>query len=400
MRQDARISRLVSFIIIIINLASPESPTRARAHGRRFSGPSHHSTSSTSGSADVHPTAGFATSRTARRIIPASARDRAEEGETACCAAPVARPTKSPCGGLSTGLPKSSAQETSRGARASCGWATGLWKDAHMIARPSRSTPVSLATTPPSRAESRRRGKYIRHRAEGDDLPVPALSTYSTSTSDLVHLFWFFREEWDPRAGCFRSRSRSQLLALGSCRQPCARARLPSWTGDPRPKRTPAKRKKKQGNRLYLHSFLISCFLLSPVSCVALAPMSPSCDSLSRIGFRRFCFAHPLRSWTRFNTSHHTPLARLLSRRRDNSRLALQIPITPIQLFRHAPRHPGHLPRHSAPEAGHDVLGYARPGGPRHVQKVHAERAYTHISRLFCVLPSPRARERNRTDRL
>jgi hypothetical protein len=246
-----------------------------------------------------------------------------------------------------------------------------------MIARPSRSTPVSLATTPPSRAESRRRGKYIRHRAEGDDLPVPALSTYSTST-----LISSLSSSSLGRSGCFRSRS--QLLVLGSCRQPCARAcrRGPAT----KTQRTPAKAQEEKTRESVILTLPYLSFSPLARSCVAPAPMLPPCDSLSSDRISSRLLRLSLRNLRSSILQHrNSPLARLPRRRRNNSPLALRIPTAPVHSFRHAPRHPGHFPRHSAPEAGHDVLGHARPGGSRHLQKVHAERAYTlpHVFLLF-----------------
>lgn len=42
--------------------------------------------------------------------------------------------------------------------------------------------------------------------------------------------------------------------------------------------------------------------------------------------------------------------------------------------FRHAARRAGHLPRNTAPQAGHDVLCHIGKGGPADMQKVHAKR--------------------------
>jgi hypothetical protein len=60
------------------------------------------------------------------------------------------------------------------------------------------------------------------------------------------------------------------------------------------------------------------------------------------------------------------------------SRKALRrsLHLTASLYFRHAPRRAGHLPRHAAPQAGHDVLGHALDRGPPRVQEVHAERAW------------------------
>ena len=57
-----------------------------------------------------------------------------------------------------------------------------------------------------------------------------------------------------------------------------------------------------------------------------------------------------------------------------NSHLKLRIYVQKLSHhFRHAPRRPGHLPRHSYPKAGHDVQRYPRSGDSPNLQEIHAE---------------------------
>ena len=299
---------------------------------------------------------------------------------------PWAPSQERPCGSRSTRLPKSSR-------RRDLGLSDDLAKTRRSRGRLDRHR-SQIATTPPPRAESRRReSKYDI--AEGDDPSVPALSTYSTSTSDLVTVFF---------SSFGRSGIRARLLpscdsSFTNCASDRARARLVVMDRRPEQTKTPANAEKKARESVILtlhYLFLPLLAIFAHRSFAYIAPIAQCLALFRRVYFTTILGTLPLAAPRLNSTPRNVPPVRPQPRRHLHlSPLAVpSIQFTPSdETLRHAPRHPGHFPRHSAPEAGHDVLGYARSGGPHHLQKVYAERACT-ISRVFSVsLFSSSARE-------